>query len=441
MSGEKFSLRSWVRQGSRAGGAGAAVVEAVTAGRLAALPELLAEREDGRAAAAWLNQCSAPGEVAALEVAVTTPGRAMFVGPLVAAGARADQVGGASGLAPLHLAAQTGDPHLLALLLADPGADSNVRAADRHGAWTPLHFAAKGTEAGHLACAELLVGREEVEVDVRDVRAVQTPLALAALEGREGTVRLLLSHGADPDLRCGRRTVREYLAESLPHLDLAAVPVVRRKEVMQGMEDRLLTMVRDTKRLSSTAAADLGAFTSLARCLRPGRCEDRELGEVLALAAERGLADHVRLLLRRGAGPNSAQQPLLEAAARGDQAVLAALLDDPRTDLAAVRPLTSETILHLVLRMGEEGSGAAGYRACLALLLEGRREAMAALVNRRDSLGNTALHLATQRWPEAAVTALLELGANIGVRNHRALGEEIPIARIRPQVGGGRLMV
>ena len=49
---------------------------------------------------------------------------------------------------------------------------------------------------------------------------------------------------------------------------------------------------------------------------------------------------------------------------------------------------------------------------------------------RRDSLDNTALHYATQRWPEEAVTALLELGANIGIKNYL---REIPISRIRPQ--------
>ena len=49
---------------------------------------------------------------------------------------------------------------------------------------------------------------------------------------------------------------------------------------------------------------------------------------------------------------------------------------------------------------------------------------------RRDSLDNTALHYATQRWPEEAVTALLELGANIGIKNYL---REIPISRIQPQ--------
>ena len=40
------------------------------------------------------------------------------------------------------------------------------------------------------------------------------------------------------------------------------------------------------------------------------------------------------------------------------------------------------------------------------------------LVNRRDDQDNTALHYATQMWDLATVRQLLELRANIGLKNH-----------------------
>ena len=52
------------------------------------------------------------------------------------------------------------------------------------------------------------------------------------------------------------------------------------------------------------------------------------------------------------------------------------------------------------------------------------------LTNRRDDRDSTALHYATQKWSQATVRRLLELGANIGMRN---VWEELPIAKIRPE--------
>ena len=87
-----------------------------------------------------------------------------------------------------------------------------------------------------------------------------------------------------------------------------------------------------------------------------------------------------------------------------------------------VKPSTRETVLHLVLKKGAEGVGEEQYAACLELLIgveedaDAARREMKRLVNRRDELGNTALHWAVQRWDQRAVRQLLELGANIGTK-------------------------
>ena len=66
------------------------------------------------------------------------------------------------------------------------------------------------------------------------------------------------------------------------------------------------------------------------------------------------------------------------------------------------------------------------------------REQLARVVNKKDGgegrkkaekLNNTALHYAASLWGQEEVTALLDLGANIGVRNWRG---EIPLDRILP---------
>ena len=51
------------------------------------------------------------------------------------------------------------------------------------------------------------------------------------------------------------------------------------------------------------------------------------------------------------------------------------------------------------------------------------------IINKRDHLENTALHYATQMWPQSVVRQLLEAGANIGMKNH---WHETPVSKILP---------
>ena len=70
--------------------------------------------------------------------------------------------------------------------------DPNLRSGDRDGGWTPLHFAAASPSSGHLACINLLIQLDEVDVDAKDTRGVQTPLFLAVKSKNEEAVRALL---------------------------------------------------------------------------------------------------------------------------------------------------------------------------------------------------------------------------------------------------------
>ena len=49
------------------------------------------------------------------------------------------------------------------------------------------------------------------------------------------------------------------------------------------------------------------------------------------------------------------------------------------------------------------------------------------VINKRDRIGSTPLHYAVRTWPEASVRTLLDLGANVGLKNAFC---EIPLARI-----------
>ena len=101
---------------------------------------------------------------------------------------------------------------------------------------------------------------------------------------------------------------------------------------------------------------------------------------------------------------------------------------------SSVMKATNETVLHLVLKMQSDAGTREDYQHCLDLLLDpGDPEClrqMKKLVNKKDDRGNTALHYASQKWSEDTVRRLLELGANIGIKNY---WDEIPITNIRPE--------
>ena len=119
-------------------------------------------------------------------------GRKRFVECLVQVGARVDIVSPASGFAPPHLAAQSGEADLLKLFLADIDAcDVNIRAAEFQRGYAPLHLAA---EKGAVECVRHLLSFEEVEVDAKDVKGDTTPLLLAVKNKHQEAARLLVEN-------------------------------------------------------------------------------------------------------------------------------------------------------------------------------------------------------------------------------------------------------
>jgi len=383
----------------------------------------------------WINQ-SVDGdseEGTLLDIAVRLK-KHPFVKNLVRVGAIRDQLNQKTGLSPLHTACQDGDVQMLAILMADDDkVDVNVRASDRKGGWTPLHFAAQSNTEGHVKCLEYLLDNDEADVDVRDNRAIQTPLFVAVNSKNLPAIKSLIKNGANLDLKCGRKTIREYLKENLPDFDPKSVRVVKSREIMLNLEDKMMDLLKTTRKNGENARADLANFRTYTRFIKS--LEDpSSLNEVFNVACEKGLHEHVLLLLKKGVNPNNREKPILEAAYKGYYQVLEVLVKDPRTELLVEKSYTKETILHLILKMEFEQASKDDYENCFRVLTSGSKtdtvRQISSIINKKDDLGNTALHYATQKWPETTVRKLLELGANIGIKNH---WKEIPITKIRPQ--------
>jgi len=377
----------------------------------------------------WINQPADDEGSNLIEIALKSK-KPKFVQNLVNAGARVDIVSQVSGYAPPHLAVEQNNAQLLKLLLSNRDeCDVNIRAAQFKGGLTPLHMA---TEKGFLDCMKILLEFDEIDVDVKDSRGVQTPLFLAIKAKNEKAAQMLIENGASLDLKAGRMTLREYIKEAFPHVDPSKIRVNKSREVMLNLADKVFTLLKETEINQNDYASKLANFKTYMRFVRNLK-EQNKLENIFDLAVKKGLHEHAEVMLRKGAPINTPSKPILEAAFFGHYKILR-LFKKYNADFSVSKDGTKETILHLILKMKSKFGERTDYEKCLEELLDRSNSYMVGqmkgLINKKDDLSNTALHYATQKWPQTTVRKLLEMGANIGIKNH---WKELPITKIRPE--------
>ena len=325
--------------------------------------------------------------------------------------------------APLHSAAQFGREDL-AELLVSRGAD--VRLFDERGGNTPLHLAA---QYGHARVAAFLVERgADVHASAPVTKNARTPLhdavgglaGMTDVEGRVEVVKVLLSHGADINVRqagSGRTPLFSAVGSSvnldnnrrMTELLLAAGANVDVKD--SSGESVLLS------------AAGVGDVEVVRRLLDAG-ANPNGVGRdttSLGIAAYQGDPDMVALLLARGADPNGAVPgsrheasgtplsmallPVSRAPQRNRDLrrlkVVSQLLEAGAD--ARARDRQGRTALHVVASHGD-------LEAVKLLLSDG------AAVNVSDAQGMTALHLAVREGHASIAALLLDRGANVRVK-------------------------
>ena len=239
----------------------------------------------------------------------------------------------ATGMAPLHAAAQSGELERLRDLMAR-GADVNQPSSRSGG--TPLHYAA---ESGRLAIAKaLLDGGADVDaraglhrVDMSSgssdrVGQANTPLMFAGAEGHAKMVELLLDRGAEIDARNQEGGTALFLAAQRGQS--AAVETLLRR----GANPAITT---DRGALPLHIAAERGRTAAVKALLAGGSPVDQPTPQnrdtPLHDAAQNGHDEIVAMLLAYGADPNNVARmnltPLHLAAHAGSLAVVRRLLD------------------------------------------------------------------------------------------------------------------
>lgn len=308
-----------------------------------------------------------------------------------------------TGLTPLHLACQDGYSRIAEELLRCPGCDRNPlkRTLNRENI-TPLHQA---TYNGHAdAVRVLLDNRCAVNVQADNGYCA---LHYAAQQGNVETTRMILRSGGDVDLLA---SAKDQLNITALHLAVQSgnAGVVRALVDAGSTIDAEKTMgeIHGVTPLHQAAYQEKAEIVET--LLELGASVNASMNgwyTALHVAAEKGNAAIVAVLLRNSADPNakaahkdhSATTPLHVAAQHGHTAVVRALVD-AGADLQATRNFadrTGITALHLAVESGFEDTARA------LVELGGDR-------NAQDSLRFTPLHVAVQYDFASVVRFLLD---------------------------------
>jgi CDK inhibitor PHO81 len=133
------------------------------------------------------------------------------------------------GLYPQHFAAKAGHDSICQLLVDSGGSDGGGKdRQDKYNLWTPLHHAAVGGEARHLACIHVLVAAG-CDVNAPDEYG-KSPGWYAAWFGHVDILNFLLDNGA-------QLSRKQHPLEGMENLGLAADPQM--KALSPGSDDEL----------------------------------------------------------------------------------------------------------------------------------------------------------------------------------------------------------
>jgi ankyrin repeat protein len=321
--------------------------------------------------------------------------------------------------------------------LSDLGADAgplnrnNAVVAAAMG-FRPIHFAAL---AGRMDKIRLLVIGLGIDVNLQADRGT-TPLVCAATAGRIEAVKLLLSLGAKPEIRHRENGLGAAdWANERGHVAITEL-------LLNQLGDFSQDMPVEVARGLIVSAAQAGDGAQLGRFLP--RLADGEhrlpvLQEALWLAAARS-PECVALLVNAGADPvqpfRDGRMPLHLAAALGDPATLAAMMDGLAPDQLCARDRAGHTALTAAIGGNPEGGegkvalllaagcdpslgGPAGVTPLMLAAGMGLVDIVELLVahekiqlEARDKVGNTAIMFAASEGHSSVVRLLLKRGAD-----------------------------
>ena len=301
------------------------------------------------------------------------------------------------GNTPLHSAAWSGREQS-ARLLIDAGADINISDNQQ---WTALHLAASN---GHSSIVGELIKAPHRNLNVRNENG-DTPLNVAADNGRAASARLLIDAGADINISDNKQRTALHMAADLGYDDILRTLI--------DAPDVNLNLRTETGHTPLHAAANNGRAASARLLIDAGaniNISDKYQQTALHLAAYFGYDDIVDALIKRpdvnlNVRNKDGNTPLHIAADNG-RAASARLLIDAGADIN-ISDHKQRTALHMAADLGDDD------------IVDALIKRPDVNLNVRNENGYTPLHIAAGRGREQSARLLIDAGADINIPDHK----------------------
>ncbi|KAG8199145.1 hypothetical protein JTE90_015980 [Oedothorax gibbosus] len=326
-------------------------------------------------------------------------------------GARVD-VFDADGRAGLHLAAEHGHADVIEILLKNK-AFVNVRT--KRG-MTPLHH---GAAQGHSNVVKLLIEKYGAATDGLTL-SKQTALHLASQQGRFETCRLLLDLRADSNAIDNKGQTPLLLAAENDHSEVVKLFLQQKPDLVSKASSNGITCAHIAA-LKGSVAVIKGLMKFDPKLVTTARSKNNSTA--LHQAAAGGNAEVVTVLLQSGSNPNDETDegytPLHIAAKYGHVAVLHALKSAMSWRTASKK--TGLTALHIAASYGQEDFVREMLTQIPATISSERPQD-----NPEADYGFTPLHMAARYGREDVVRMLLN-SAGVQVDASTTVEETMPL--------------
>ncbi|XP_077292434.1 transient receptor potential cation channel protein painless-like [Arctopsyche grandis] len=346
-----------------------------------------------------------------LDIACSRPGKSGFVKLLLDKNSsNINKKNDRNENAPLHFAAETGDPDTIKELLSCDTIDVNNLSIGRTALFLAINVINKDDEESRMKyldpIKQLVVAGTDINIPDKKNR---TPLNLAAQKDLKDVIEIIIEYSKNPidlDLEDWEgKTARNLITKKFPNY----MEKLSGKEISKDTVTYHMLFAHLNNHYEDQFIQD---FEKIKETDEHFKMDNNDKWyDFLAFACTSDLYKVVEFLLNNGADPNytgigNYEKPIEIVCSNGHHRSLEKIMTKSEIDV--------EMLLHKTIKEYRNNENLKrDYNKCIDILLEKIED-----INYIDDKKNTALHYAVKRGYQNTILSLLKKGADIGLLNY-----------------------